>query len=181
MLADDPELSVRQPALGKPIVRAVLDSTLRTPAGARLLAAKGAGPAVIYHTSGARAERARELAEAGAETVEAGRGRLVDLEAVLADLARRDVLGVLVEGGGEVIASFANSGLADRYRIFVAPSMIGPGGTPLVAGETADKPESALKVRWEGIRRVGDDLLVEAVPLGVRPGSGKPAGAGPGR
>ena len=50
-----------------------------------------------------------------------------DLHEVLGALSARGVIGVLVEGGGETIASFVRQGLVDRIERFIAPTEFGDG------------------------------------------------------
>ncbi len=171
VLADDPRLTVRGPARGKP-ARVVLDSRLRTPPGARLLSASGGGPVLIYCTRTAPRSRARRLASRGAEVVVVGRpaDRLVDLAAVLRDLARRQVSSVLIEGGGRVIGTALRRRLADRVVLFAAPLILGcSDAVPLAAGRGARRLADAVKLRGLRATRVGPDLMITASP--AAPGS----------
>jgi diaminohydroxyphosphoribosylaminopyrimidine deaminase / 5-amino-6-(5-phosphoribosylamino)uracil reductase len=171
VLADDPLLTLRPPARVRPIVRVVLDSGLRTPPRGKLLSDPDGGPVLVFHVRGAPAERMSELRAAGATPIEAGKGPRVELPIVLGELARRDLLAVLVEGGGEVLGAFARARLADRVSLFVAPSLLGPGGVALTSSSGAEDPESpweALPLRWLGVRRVGPDLLMEAESVDPR-------------
>ena len=173
VLEDDPLLSVRDPASPRPILRAVLDSGLRTPPACRLLGSLQEGPVVIYHTQGAAAQHAAALRAAGAETVAAGKGARVDLDLVLEDLGRREILALLVEGGGEVIGSFLSRGLVDRICLFLAPSFLGARAVPLVGSAAArpggrkeeeTHPELPLRLDSFTVIRVGSDLLIEGSP-----------------
>ena len=53
---------------------------------------------------------------------------LVSIPALLAELYRRGILSLMVEGGGRVISSFLKSGLVDSLVVTLAPSFIGQGG-----------------------------------------------------
>ncbi|MGH7544687.1 MAG: RibD family protein, partial [Gemmatimonadota bacterium] len=126
-------LTVRAgPAPARPPVRVVLDSALRTPPGSRLVAEADAAPLWVFGAAGASRERARELETRGVcvlEVPEARPGR-VDLGAVLAELWRRDVRSLLVEGGAEIAASLLAEDRVDRLHLFYAPLLLGPGGLP---------------------------------------------------
>ena len=83
--------------------------------------------------------------------------------AVLADLYRRGIQSLLVEGGGEVLGSFVASGFYDRVMVDCAPLLIGGKGTPgPLAGEGFT--ELAVAARLEGFetRRQGGDVILSA-------------------
>ncbi|MGH7968722.1 MAG: RibD family protein, partial [Limisphaerales bacterium] len=87
----------------------------------------------------------------------------LDLRWVLRLLGKEEVLALLVEGGGEVNASFLLGGLAQRIAFFYAPMVVGgQSARRAVAGEGARKVEETLELenlRW---RAVGDDWLLTA-------------------
>jgi diaminohydroxyphosphoribosylaminopyrimidine deaminase/5-amino-6-(5-phosphoribosylamino)uracil reductase len=125
---DDPRLTVRR-AAGRDPLRVVVDSALRTPLTAAVLA-KGAAPGtVLAVTDRAPAAKRDEVRALGATvlclpTNAAGR---VDLVALLAALHQRGVGSVLVEGGAGVITALLRARLADRLVVCVAPKILGAG------------------------------------------------------
>lgn len=162
-LADDPLLSVREPAPPKSIVKAVLDSRLRLPPAARLLQRAGGDRVLVYAARGADPGRARALREAGAEVIEAaGEPGRLDLPSVLEDLGRREVVHLLCEGGAGVLSSFLRQRLADKLHLFVAPSLL--GGQALAWCGELDGAGSAGPLRLRDCRpRVLDgDVWIEA-------------------
>jgi len=95
-------------------------------------------------------------------------GPLLD---VLADLAGRGVLSVLVEGGATVAHAFHAAGLVDRYVIYLAPALMGGSdGTPLFAGPGAPTIAEAWRGRLLGVTRLGDDLRVELAGSAIASG-----------
>jgi diaminohydroxyphosphoribosylaminopyrimidine deaminase/5-amino-6-(5-phosphoribosylamino)uracil reductase len=85
-----------------------------------------------------------------------------DLERVLDELGRRDVVQLLVEGGPSVAGEFHRAGAVDRYVIYLAPAIMGgDDGRPLFAGEGAHAIADAWRGRIESVDRIGDDLRVE--------------------
>jgi diaminohydroxyphosphoribosylaminopyrimidine deaminase / 5-amino-6-(5-phosphoribosylamino)uracil reductase len=180
VLADDPELTVRllpildgevdrahrardggasakgpstaswspSPRVGrKQPLRVILDSRLRTPDNAKVAAAN----TLILTTAAPRA-----VGQAEVERVaDAGRP---DPEAVLAALSRRGLTSVLIEGGGQVAASFLRAGLVDRIEWFRAPILLGGDGRPGVAGLELAKLADAPKFRRLSVEALGDDL-----------------------
>lgn len=162
-LADDPALDVR---IGAPWprepLRVVVDSRARLPADARVIAAGLPERVVVAVTDGADPERVGRLEARGLSVLrckeQEGRVDLVDL---LARLGGLDVVGVLVEGGGELAGAFLRAGLVDRVAAFVAPMLLGGGTAPgPIAGPGLPLPEGVRLELLEG-RPVGDDWLLE--------------------
>jgi diaminohydroxyphosphoribosylaminopyrimidine deaminase/5-amino-6-(5-phosphoribosylamino)uracil reductase len=149
VLADDPELTARLP--GRPVdqpLRVVLDSRLRTPPTARV----AGGDALILTAS-----EPVPIGSATVERVEALDGRPAPA-AVLAALRSKGVASVLIEGGGQVAASFLRAGLVDRIEWFRAPVLLGGDGRPCVAALALAKLADAPKFRRLSAEPVGDDL-----------------------
>jgi diaminohydroxyphosphoribosylaminopyrimidine deaminase/5-amino-6-(5-phosphoribosylamino)uracil reductase len=72
------------------------------------------------------------------------------------------VRAVLLEGGGEVHASFLDAGLVDRVTLFVAPLLLGGRTAPSVVGGVGRELKSAVRLGPMQVRAVGDDVLIEA-------------------
>jgi diaminohydroxyphosphoribosylaminopyrimidine deaminase / 5-amino-6-(5-phosphoribosylamino)uracil reductase len=161
VLADDPELTVRL-LRGRNPLRVVLDARLRTPARAKLVRTAKDTRTLIFHAPQADAAKARALTQAGVELVEvaAGRSGGVNLRQVLRELARRDVVRLLVEGGAHVHGALLDAGLADRLAIFVAPKLLGdPQATPLSYGRGRKRLLDAFQLHAPRIERLGNDVL----------------------
>jgi diaminohydroxyphosphoribosylaminopyrimidine deaminase/5-amino-6-(5-phosphoribosylamino)uracil reductase len=164
VLADDPALTVRvEGRWPREPLRVVLDSTARTPTSAQLIQAATPSRALIVVGAHAPEARVRALAATGAEVVRCPdpTGR-VSPRALLSELFARDVRGVLVEGGAEVAASFVDGDLVDRVAMFFAPLVIGGRGAPTVVGGVGRELKRGLALESLEVRRVGDDLFVEA-------------------
>ena len=152
VLLDDPELSARGlPPDQRQPVRIVLDSGLRTPVGARVL-----GPRTIIATT-----RAGEVAGAKVMRLPAdARGR-VSLEPLLDGLGHSGFLSLLVEGGGEVHASFVANGLVDKVYAYVAPILVGGRDAPSpVGGHGIEHLADALKLHDTEVETLGGDFLI---------------------
>jgi diaminohydroxyphosphoribosylaminopyrimidine deaminase / 5-amino-6-(5-phosphoribosylamino)uracil reductase len=170
ILADDPLLTARW-GRGKPLVRAILDSHLRTPSAARALSNQDGGSTLLY-TLPTAPEGARRLLEKRASVTvipTASPGPRVDLQEVLQDLGRRRIMSVLIEGGGEVLGSALESGLADGIALFVAPRILGHSGIGVFSGLWGRDLAGAIPVMEWSWREIGSDVLVEgrlSAPLG---------------
>jgi diaminohydroxyphosphoribosylaminopyrimidine deaminase/5-amino-6-(5-phosphoribosylamino)uracil reductase len=166
VLADDPRLTRR---LGlNPVerfLRVVLDSHLRTPVTARIVA-EDPSSTVLAHTADAPSLRRLALAESGVRLLEVAAdddGR-VDLSAVLAALAAEPAAAVLVEGGSEVAGSFVDAGLVDEVVLMMAPILIGGRAAPAaVGGRGVTELADAARLSIERVTRRGDDLELVAV------------------
>ena len=164
VLRDDPALTVR---LGHPWPRepwrVVLDTDARTPPSARVIAGAAPARALIAVGPSAPETRIAALHAVGATVVRCpARDGHVAVDAVLAALFEREVRAVLLEGGGEVHASFLEAGLVDRVALFVAPLLLGGRTAPTVVGGVGRELKSAIRLGALESRMVGDDLLLEA-------------------
>lgn len=165
VLADNPSLTARLPeGGGRDPVRVVLDSSARTPPGAKIINQASAAPTLIAVTPKAPAERVAALKEAGAEVLvlppdEKGR---VNLPLLIKELGSREITSVLVEGGAEVHASALNAGIVDKVAWFIAPRIIGGKEAPgPVGGQGAGRPDEAIPLQNVSVQRIGEDIYVE--------------------
>ena len=165
VLEDDPLLTARPDGVpGKPLTRVVLDSRLRTPSHARILASREGSSTIVATTDAAPTAKEEALRETGAEIIRIGadpQGR-VSLVPLLEELGSRGVRHILVEGGGRVHGSFIREGLADRLLYFLAPLVVGDAQAP---GAISGLDESELQ-SLPGLFNVtheviGDDLLIQ--------------------
>ncbi len=167
VLSDDPELTYRgDEPKGRPLLRVVLDSRLRMPAGCRLAKGASEGPVIVFCGTAAPAAGRRRLEKAGVEVIPVGkrRGRLDPLR-ILKVLGQRDVLGLLVEGGGEIHWSFLEERLVDKFYFMIAPVILGGGkATSAVGGKGYPRIESAPRFAISRVSKLGSDLVLEAYP-----------------
>ena len=168
VLADDSLLTARIPGVPRQPLRVVLDSDLRTPPESRLARSAGEIPTLIAVARGATGERAQELRAQGVEVLGLPRdasGRVL-LQPLLEELGRREVISVLVEGGGETHAAFIEQRLFHRMMWFIAPKLIGGRSAPSsVEGTGAEMMDNAARLERLKVRRIGPDLLIETGPL----------------
>jgi GTP cyclohydrolase II len=157
VVSDDPQLTVRMVPGASP-VRVVLDTTLRTPATARVLD-DDAGT-IVYTTDRASADRVHDLRSrhVGVRLLPAGAGG-VDIGSVLRDLCTVGVRSLLVEGGAQVITAMLAAGLVDRLIVAVAPTIIG-AGTEAVGDLGIATVASGLRLTNRSLHVMDDDLLM---------------------
>jgi diaminohydroxyphosphoribosylaminopyrimidine deaminase / 5-amino-6-(5-phosphoribosylamino)uracil reductase len=131
VLADDPELTargVKPPAERQPL-RVVFDRAARLPVGSRLVATAAPDrPVLVVCAPGAPAIAARDVETLPAAT----------LADALAELGRRRISALLLEGGATLATAFLDAGLIDRMMTFQAPFELGEG--PGLFTRAADLP-----------------------------------------
>lgn len=168
VLADDPSLTARtgsrlEQLASKQPLRIVVDSRLRTPVKAQILAQQDKAKTIIATTAAASAARRSVLQKQGIEilTVPALQGR-VSLPALLKQLGRRGIMSLLVEGGSEVNAAMLKAQLVDHIRFYVAPLLLGGQNAKGVIGGTSPaRLAGAIEVRHMVTRSIGNDVVVE--------------------
>ena len=162
-LADDPALTVREPGYrGRPPARVLVDATGRVDEGRALF--DDAAPTIVATTDLAPRDRRDAWRASGAEVLlfEPEDGR-VPLAALFGDLGKRDVQGVLLEGGPTLAWSAVERGLVDKLVVYLAPKLVGGADAPGALGGPGFGPISeALPVRIRSVERVGEDVRVEA-------------------
>ncbi len=163
---DDPRLTVRLGARdrGPPARprRVVLDGRLSvSPRAQTLRRVPRTPPTLVIGARGAEARRVRALERAGAEVVLLpARGGRLPLDRVLAELGRRDIQSLLVEGGAQVHGAFIDAQLVDRIALFLAPKLIG-AGIPIAQGRGVPVAQ-ALALGSPTVEPFGEDLLLRA-------------------
>lgn len=84
-----------------------------------------------------------------------------DLPEVLADLGRRGVVSVLIEGGGIILGQAFRERLVDEVYWYIAPRLCG-GGRPSIAGTAL--PQS-VELKDIEVRPIGDNVMVHGIPV----------------
>jgi len=103
-------MEMRQP------VRVVFDREARLPLDSQLLRTLDESPVLVVVSPEADASALRD---AGAEVLVAD-----SIEAALADLGRRNLTSLFLEGGPTLAAAFADADEIDEARVFVAPVLL---------------------------------------------------------
>lgn len=168
VLADDPSLTARVGSAFKTMaarqpLRIIVDSRLRIPLKAQVLALQDKANTMIATTAAAPATRRSALHKKGVEvlTVPASRGQ-VSLPTLLKELGRRGIISLLVEGGGEVNAAMLNDKLVDHIRLYMAPLLLGgQNAKGLMGGKSPVRLADAIVLRHVVTRSVGHDLVIE--------------------
>jgi diaminohydroxyphosphoribosylaminopyrimidine deaminase/5-amino-6-(5-phosphoribosylamino)uracil reductase len=139
VLADDPLLTARLPGARQP-VRVVFDRNARLPLDSRLLQTLDQSPLIVVVSPDADASALRD---AGAEILVAG-----DIDAALADLGRRGITSLFLEGGATLAAAFQGAGQIDEARTFVAPVLLSGSQRLAPLDNTEDTLVTARFKEW---------------------------------
>ncbi|HEX5276317.1 MAG TPA: RibD family protein, partial [Fluviicoccus sp.] len=166
VLADDPGLNVRPSDwtdwhYGEPVQpwRIILDSQLRIPLNARVLAADT--KVVVVTTPQSDAAKAEALGALGVEVWRLPPGSLRE---VLVRLAAAGANEVLVEAGATLAGAFVDAGLVDELVLYVAPTLLGSEGRPLFRLPfNGMGQQRRLDIR--DLRTIGPDIRLIARPL----------------
>ncbi len=162
-VADDAELTVRH-CEGRQPLRVLLDRRLEVPVEARIFNSE-AKTLLFALRDEAEECLVSQLEARGVEVVTVGgSGGGLDLAEVCAELHKRRVLSVMVEGGSRLSAAMIRAGLVDKYYVFIAPKLFGGDGLASFGPLDVTHPDYAIKLSFAGIERFGDDLLLEAYP-----------------
>jgi diaminohydroxyphosphoribosylaminopyrimidine deaminase/5-amino-6-(5-phosphoribosylamino)uracil reductase len=139
VLADDPLLSARDVNAVRQPVRVVFDRQARLPLDSQLLRTLDQAP--VLAVVGPEADAAH-LREAGAEVVVAD-----GVSSALADLGRRGVTSLFLEGGHTLAAAFADAGEVDEARVFIAPVLL--GGEKRIASVDPGAGDTLVETRFK--------------------------------
>lgn len=146
--ADDPLLTAR-PAGPRVATRIVLDSTASLSVDSRLVKSTATAPVLVAATSNAPDENVRQLTELGCEVLICDEMTAESrLDKLLAELGKRRMTNVLVEGGAALLGTFRDADAIDEAHVFISPKIVGGVNAPSPIGGT------------------GLDLVANAQPLG---------------
>lgn len=147
---------VRQP------LRVILDRTLQTPPDVPVVSAPGH---CLLVAGEQHPGRQNALESAGAEVMllpASGSG--IDLQQLLIELNRRECNEVLVECGATLAGAFVREGLFDELIVYMAPALLGSSARPLLGLPQLASMSEKVSLKWQDVRRIGDDLRLTLVP-----------------
>jgi len=173
VLADDPSMNVR---LGmadleglasesdrlQPL-RVILDRNLQMPVDAKMLSLEG--NTLITSLAG-NDERRQALRNAGAEVISLAEEKDgIDLKALLALLAEREINEVLIEAGPTLAGAALSAGIIDELVLYAAPHIMGDGGRGLFHLPGLEYMADKIALEVKDLRLVGRDIRIVAQPV----------------
>ena len=161
VLADDPRLLAREGSKHHP-KRIILDSFARMPLDSRLIETIGQSEVYLVVSPSAPQEKVKQLYELGVKILEIeeidGKINFIKLAR---NLTEKGINKILLEGGGELLASAFESDLIDETMVFVAPKIIGGKGAKCpVLGNGIEFMKDAIKLDGFQVKTIGDDILL---------------------
>lgn len=134
---DNPHLTVRNPRDSRQPIRVVMTRSGKLPRSARIFTDRHAKDTLVYRNE--------------------------PLAAVLADLGKKNVVSVVIEGGGNVLGYALDQRLIDKVEIYIAPVFTG-GGVPAFAGNGTRSTSDSARLDRVRFEKLGPDLRVIGYP-----------------
>lgn len=163
--ADDPLLTAR-PAeradLKRVATRIVVDSAASLAVKSRLVQTAADVPVLVAAAADAPRDACDRLMAAGVEVFPcAGPDHAERIDSLLAELGRRRMTNVLVEGGGRLLGTLFDMTAVDEVHVFIAPKIIGGDAAPSpIAGAGAHRVADALALADITIEELDGDVYV---------------------
>ena len=160
---DDPFL-LDEKRHGYDVARVIVDTRLKTRIDSNIVKTADKAPVLIGTTELAprsRVEKFRRIK--GVEVVvQRSKKKRVSMKPFLRALARKNMINILVEGGGELVGSLMDESLVDEVMFFIAPRIIG-GGYSSVKGKGAGNITEALKLRDVEVKKFSSDIFIRGL------------------
>jgi len=154
---DNPQLTSRIDNEPDP-VRVIFDSHLRLSERSNLAMTARETPVWIFCKDDS-GEKAKRLIELGVKLFPVEGDGPLDVMVASQVMRARGIETLLLEGGGQLAASFLKAGLIDRLEWFRAPIIIGSDGRDAIADLGLSDLARSFKYNRIGVKELGDDLL----------------------
>ena len=158
VMLDDPSLTTRLDGTPtKDPIRVILDAAEYLDANRRVFQLESEAPTWVAVPEGGACAAADAVLRVAAS--DAG----LDMRDLMKQLASREVMSVLIEGGGATHASAFEAGVVDKVMFFVAPKIVGGrDAVSAVEGGGIERMADAISLRDMKATPVGNDILIEA-------------------
>jgi len=159
---DNPSLTCRLPGMtGRSPVRIVFSSSGEIEMASHLVETARLTPTWVVATTKAIKKRRGGLEAAGVEVIEVedGGGARLDLREALAELAKRGVTRLLLEGGPRLATACLRAGVVDRIAWFAAPTLLGGDALPAIEALGVDHLDDRLHLTCVDTVVAGPDML----------------------
>jgi diaminohydroxyphosphoribosylaminopyrimidine deaminase/5-amino-6-(5-phosphoribosylamino)uracil reductase len=161
LLADNPSLNVRAGEARRQPMRVIVDGYWRTPANARVLSL----PGQVLVAGRRDIEIPTPLADSGAELLALpGSAGQVDLDALVAELANREINEVQVEAGATLCGALIEARLVDEILVYLAPVLLGGGARGAFGFGPLESMREKVGLKWIESVWIGRDLRLRLEP-----------------
>lgn len=163
VIKDNPALTARIPN-GRNPIRIVLDSTLKIPLESQLVTDRQA-KTWIFTSNNYDSKMKKKLEALGIEVFVTSSEKSVDPLEVIQVLGEKGVASLIIEGGGNVNASFLERELIDKVVLYFAPKLIGGRTAPtFLEGDGFELMSDAVELTNIDIERIGKDVKFVGYP-----------------
>ncbi len=160
VLRDNPHLGARIKGKKDPL-RIILDSRLKIPLRSQVLRDNNV---LVVTTAKAPSTKNRLLMKRGI-TVLTLPGQKILLPELMRELAKMNIVSLLVEGGGTILGNFADHKLLDKVYVVHAPLLIGgEKAVSAIRGRGVKFVKDAIHLKNVSHKFFGDNLLTVGYP-----------------
>ncbi|MEQ1600921.1 MAG: bifunctional diaminohydroxyphosphoribosylaminopyrimidine deaminase/5-amino-6-(5-phosphoribosylamino)uracil reductase RibD [Methylophilaceae bacterium] len=161
VLADNPQMNVRNLDIGRQPLRVVVDSRLRISPQAKIL--QGGNTLIAYAQDPHKKHQA--LQAAGAELIQLTNAEnRVCLKRLLEELARREINELMVESGQGLNGALLALNLIDEFLFYYAPLLLGDKAKGMFAMPALTEMSQRTPLDIFDVRQIGCDIRIRARP-----------------
>jgi len=168
VLADNPSLNLRWPEIGqvsdvisenelRQPIRIVIDSRSQVTPQHKMIAI--ASPIILVR----RAKDSLQWPNHVEQLVMPGEG-VIDLNALMAELARREINSIWVEAGQTLCGALLEAQLVDNIIIYQAPKLMGSNNKGLFSLPSVNHIDQLVELNIDDVRLIGQDIRITATP-----------------
>ncbi|MFD1336795.1 bifunctional diaminohydroxyphosphoribosylaminopyrimidine deaminase/5-amino-6-(5-phosphoribosylamino)uracil reductase RibD [Oceanobacillus iheyensis] len=164
IIHDDPALTTRIPN-GRNPIRIVLDSSLRIPLDAQIIQDKRA-PTMIFTKEEVDQKKKDKLETVGVKIINTSGKEQTDIQDVINHLGNQQISSLLLEGGGNIHASFLAAGLVDKVVLYMAPKLSGGKNAPtFFEGAGIKQMDDSINLLNLKVDQIGPDFRFIGYPI----------------
>lgn len=152
--SDNPSLTTRVDGINHNPIRIVLDTDMRIDPSSNLVKTALETPLWLIYKNAS--DTKEELEQIGVILIHVDPHKI---KACLAELARRGVTRLMVEGGAQIHTSFLQSGLWNDLLIYRAPRVLGGDSKSMVSGINLENIKENRNMILQHTRKIGEDTL----------------------
>jgi diaminohydroxyphosphoribosylaminopyrimidine deaminase/5-amino-6-(5-phosphoribosylamino)uracil reductase len=162
-LKDNPALTTRIPN-GRNPIRIVMDSTLKLPLDYQLVTDNEA-ETWVFTSQRYNEKKKEQLEERGVRIFVTNQESSVDPKEVVQTLGTEGISSLMIEGGGNINASFLKHDLIDKVVLYIAPKLIGGKEAPsFMEGVGIELMKDAVDLTDVSMEAIGKDFKFVGYP-----------------
>lgn len=163
--ADNPSLLYRGKG-GDKLMRVIVDASGRTPGAATVLTDDAATRTIMVTSEATSPKILSAWQQHGAAvwTFKTDAEGNISLRKLLQRLGKAGYMHLLCEGGGTLAGALHDAKLVDEYRLFYTPAILGDSSAISGFSGKGVQMKNLERLAIQSVKRVGDDLLVQARP-----------------